>query len=187
MDNRLKFYKLPLNGCFLGETEEAVDNRGSFSRIYCFDEFKKIELKSNIVQTNISFTKNKGTIRGLHFQYPPVTEDKIIFCLKGEIFDVIVDIRKNSESFLKWHGEILSNKKMIYIPKGFAHGFQTLTNNVELLYFHTERYSVDHEGSISYKEPKISIDWKIKTSNISEKDKNIKYLDNNFRGIEIGM
>jgi len=184
--DRLKFNKLPLKGAFFIETKDIIDERGSFSRIYCLDEFKKVGL-GNIVQTNISYTENKGTIRGLHFQYPPHMEDKIIVCLKGEIFDVIVDIRKNSASFLKWHGQKLKRKEMIFIPKGFAHGFQTLSYNVELLYFHTEKYSINCEGAISYKDPKISIKWKIPINNLSEKDKNIEYLNDNFRGVEVGM
>jgi len=123
----------------------------------------------------------------MHFQYPPKAEIKIVKCLYGSVFDVAIDLRKNSPTLLQWHGEVLSaeNKKMIYIPEGFAHGFQTLENNSELLYLHTEFYSPKYEGGIRYNDPRINIKWPLEISYISNRDNEFNLLDNNFLGISV--
>lgn len=181
----MKFKELPLNGAYIIEPETFEDKRGMFARLYCENELKKIGHSKKILQINHSLTKKRGSLRGMHYQKPPKAEIKMIRCLSGSIFDVIIDIRKESNTFLKWHGEILStvNRRMIYIPEGFAHGFQTLEPNCELLYFHTEFYSPEFEGAIRYDDPKIGIQWHMSISEISEKDMIHALLSEDFIGI----
>jgi dTDP-4-dehydrorhamnose 3,5-epimerase len=168
------FKKTKIKGLYIIEPEFKIDERGYFARIFCKNEFKKIGFDFNIVQINRSLTKKKGTIRGLHFQKPPKSEDKIVVCLKGKIFDVALDLRKNLPTFAKWVGVELSeeNKKIFLIPKGFAHGFQTLTDNCEILYFVSEFYSPKYESGIRWDDPFFNIKWPIKNPILSEKDKN---------------
>jgi len=172
---------------YIIEPEPFEDDRGRFFRVFCKQELEQISHGKEIVQINYSLTKKKGSIRGMHFQYPPKAEIKIVRCLKGAIFDVAIDLRRNSPSFLQWHGEILNekNEKALYIPEGFAHGFQTLEDDSELLYFHTEFYSPDFEGGIRYNDPKLKIKWPLQVVDISEKDKNHKLINENFQGIKI--
>jgi dTDP-4-dehydrorhamnose 3,5-epimerase len=168
------FKKTKIKGLYIIEPEFKIDERGYFARIFCKKEFKKNGFDFEIVQTNRSLTKKKGTIRGMHFQKKPKSEDKIICCLKGKIFDVAIDLRKNSPTFGKWVGVELSeeNKKMFLIPKGFAHGFQTLTDNCEILYFMSEFYSPKYESGVRWNDPFFNIKWPIKNPILSEKDKN---------------
>lgn len=178
----------PLQDAFVVEPEPVTDDRGLFARVFCQNELESI-LNGNksIVQINHSLTRQKGAIRGMHFQYPPKAEIKMVRCITGEVFDVMIDLRKNSSTFLKWHGEILSseNMKMMYIPEGFAHGFQTLEENCELLYLHTEFYSPEHEGSVCYDDPKIGIKWPLEVTEISDKDKRYPFLPQDFGGIQL--
>jgi len=168
------FKKTKIKGLYIIEPELKIDERGYFARIFCKNEFKKIGFDFKIVQINRSLTKKRGTIRGLHFQKPPKSEDKIVVCLKGKIFDVALDLRKNSPTFGKWFSVELSeeNKKMFLIPKGFAHGFQTLTDNCEILYFVSEFYFPKYEGGVRWNDPFFNIKWPLKPTIISEKDKN---------------
>jgi len=181
----MKFKETKLKGLYIIELEPFQDNRGFFSRVFCKNELNEIGLSKEIVQINQSLTKIKGTIRGMHVQYPPRTEIKIVKCVSGLIFDVAVDIRKNSPTFLHWHSEILSNEnfKMFYIPEGFAHGFQALENNSEIIYFNTAFYSSECEGGIRYNDPKIKIKWPLEPAEISEKDANFKLIDKSFKPI----
>ncbi|MFX1328517.1 MAG: dTDP-4-dehydrorhamnose 3,5-epimerase [Promethearchaeota archaeon] len=183
----MKFIKTSLKDLYIIEFEPIQDERGRFYRVFCKDEFKQIDHHGEIVQINHSLSKKKGTIRGMHFQYPPKSEIKMVKCLQGSVYDVAIDIRKNSSTFLKWHGEILSaeNLKMMYIPEGFAHGFQTLEENTELLYFHTEFYDAEHEGGIRFDDPLISLQWPLDVSTVSKRDKEHKLLSNHFKGVEI--
>ena len=183
----MKFIKTPIPDLYIIVPEPFQDKRGKFSRIYCFTELKEIGNSKSLVQINHSLTKQKGAIRGMHFQYPPRAEIKIIKCIKGSIFDVAIDLRKGSPTFLKWHGEILSaeNIKALYIPEGFAHGFQTLEENCELLYFHTESYSPKDEGAVKFDDPLIGIEWPLEISDISDKDKKHKLLSEEFKGVSI--
>jgi dTDP-4-dehydrorhamnose 3,5-epimerase len=164
----------PLKGVYVVTTEPFKDSRGIFARLFCKDSLKGIIENILISQINYSHTIEKGSIRGLHFQYPPKAEIKMVRCLKGSVFDVIVDIRQNSPTFLKWHGEIISseNFKMIYIPKGFAHGFQTLEANCSLLYLHSEAYDPSCEGALRYNDPMLGIKWPLMASQVSERAKN---------------
>ena len=163
-----------MNGLYIIEPELKTDERGYFARIFCKKEFTKIGFNFEIVQINRSFNKKKGTIRGLHFQTPPKAEDKIISCVKGAIYDVAIDLRKDFPTFGQWVAEKLTedNKKMFLIPKGFAHGFQTLTDNTEILYFMSEFYSPEYESGVRWNDPFFNIKWPIKNPILSEKDKN---------------
>jgi len=178
----MKIKQTLLQDAFIIEQEPFKDDRGLFARVFCQHELQSILHGKNIVQINHSLTRQKGAIRGMHFQYPPKSEIKMVKCLRGSVFDVMIDLRRNSSTFLKWHGEVLSseNIKMMYIPEGFAHGFQTLEENCELLYLHTEFYSPGHEGGIRYDDPKIGIKWHLEATDISEKDRNHPLLGEDF-------
>lgn len=181
------FTKTKLKDLYIIKSEPFQDERGEFSRLFCINEFKKINFNKQIMQINHSYTLLKGAIRGMHFQNPPKTETKIVKCLYGKVFDVAIDIRKNSQTFLQWHGEILSeeNMKMIYIPDGFAHGFQTLEEESELLYFHSNFYDKDYEDGIRYNDPRINIKWPLEITYISKRDKDFLLLDESFKGLEV--
>lgn len=181
------FIKTPLAGAFVIKLEPFQDERGLFARTFCQKEFEQIGHTENFVQFNHSMTVAKGCIRGMHFQKPPFAEIKLIRCIKGKVWDVIVDIRQNSMTFLKWFGVELSaeNQKMIYIPKGFAHGFQTLEPNTELIYHHTAFYTPSAEGGLKYNDPKLKIDWKLTPEQLSKKDQEYNYINENFKGIVI--
>ena len=153
------------------------DKRGFFQRLYSIDKYQKFT-KNKIVQINYSFTKQKGSVRGMHYQIGKFKEDKFVICLKGKVFDVALDMRRNSSSYLKHKVTVLDAKvnTISFIPRGFAHGFQTLYSNTEMLYFHTNFYDINYERSVNPLDPKISINWPVKITNISKKDKLIKYL-----------
>ena len=181
----MKILGNPFESAFVLEAEPYVDHRGQFARIYCQNELRQIGHYKQIVQINYSLTRERGAIRGMHFQYPPKDEIKIVKCLHGSVFDVIVDLRSDSDTFLQWYGEVLSdeNLKMMYIPEGFAHGFQTMEENTELLYLHTEFYSPEHEGGVRYNDPMISIAWPLEITEISEKDGTYPLISEQFKGI----
>lgn len=179
------FTETNLPGSYTIELEPFTDKRGWFARYFCKDEFAQIGHTKEWLQMNHSATYKKGSIRGMHYQLPPFSEIKLVRCITGSVFDVIIDLRKDSSTFLKWFRAELSaeNKKMMYIPEGFAHGFQCLTDDCELLYHHTEYYKPNVEAGIKYDDPKINIGWKIPVTTISERDKSHLYLDENFKGI----
>jgi dTDP-4-dehydrorhamnose 3,5-epimerase len=167
------FTQLPLNGAFLINIEPLEDERGFFARTFCKDELKKHGIDFSCVQCNISCNKKKGTLRGMHYQAAPHEEEKIISCIRGAIFDVIVDIRPKSDTYKKWYGVELSakNHAMLYVPKGFAHGFQTLAANSEVFYIMSEYYHPECARGMRWDEPGIGINWPIAAISISEKDK----------------
>lgn len=183
----MRFTYLPLEGAYLIKDEPFFDHRGRFSRIYCEKELKAIGLQKGISQINLSQTNAKGTIRGMHFQHPPYAECKIVRCLSGMVFDVLVDLRAGSKTFLKWHGEILTpdNGRALVVPEGFAHGFQVMEDNSQLLYFSTERYFPEAEGGILFNDHEVGIEWPIPLSDISEKDSRHPLLDDSFLGISL--
>ena len=164
-----------------------VDKRGKFSRIFCINEFAKKDFDFPIKQINHVVVKKKATIKGMHLQIQPFSEIKIVNVVKGKIIDVVIDVRKNSKNFLKYKSFILNAKENICLclPKGFAHGFQTLVDNCEIIYCHSEIYKSEKELSINPFDPKINIEWPIKVSNISYKDKKTKFISSDFRGIVI--
>lgn len=179
------FTPTSLAGSYVIDLEPFSDERGWFARYYCKNEFQQIGHEQEWVQLNHSFTTHKGTVRGMHFQLPPFKEIKMVRCIAGAIFDVIVDVRKDSPTFLKWTGVELSsaNRKMLYIPEGFAHGFQALTDNCELIYHHSAFYTPGAEGGIRYDDPAIGIDWPLPVINISARDASHPYLHEHFKGI----
>lgn len=170
----MQVIKTKIKGAFVIEPKIIGDQRGYFYRVFAKEILDGFGIKYDIVHINKSFTQKKGTIRGLHYQKSPKQEDKIVQCLKGSIFDVVLDLRKNSKTFGKWVGEILSedNKKMLLIPKGCAHAFQTLEKNVMVEYFVSEYYSSADERGVRWNDPKFKIKWPIKKATLSEKDSN---------------
>jgi len=183
----MKIKQTPLQGAFVIELDSFKDERGIFTRIFCQNELRNILHRKKIVQINHSITRRKGTIRGMHFQHPPKAEVKIVKCLRGSIFDVIVDLRKDSATFLNWHGEFLSveNMKMMFIPEGFAHGFQTLGENCELLYLHSAFYNPRYEGGVRYDDPRIGVSWPLEVTDISHRDLAHPFIGMDFEGISL--
>ena len=170
----MKYTQTKIKGVYIITIEPREDSRGYFSRVFAKEELKKQGIPYPIVHINRSLTHAKGTIRGIHYQTKPYQEDKIIQCLSGRVFDVAVDIRRTSPTFGKWVGIELSenNKKMILIPRGCAHGFQTLEDNCLIEYFVTQYYSPSHERGIVYNDPHFAIKWPIRRAILSEKDQN---------------
>ncbi len=181
----MKFLPTQLTGSYIIQLDTKLDQRGWFARYYCKNEFREIGHNKEWVQMNHSFTFKKGTVRGMHFQLPPFREIKMVRCIAGAVFDVIVDLRKDSPSFLQWFGFEMSssNKKMIYIPEGFAHGFQTLTDDCELIYHHSEYYTPTSESGVRYNDPLVKISWPLEVKEISERDQSHYFLDQSFKGI----
>lgn len=181
----MTFTETDLKGSYLISLEPFSDERGWFARTYCKKEFAEIGHDKEWVQLNHSFTASKGTIRGIHFQLPPYREIKMVRCVAGAVYDVIVDVRAGSNTFLQWFGTELSaaNKKMLYIPEGFAHGFQCLTDDCELIYLHSEFYVPNAEGGILYNDPKVAINWPLPVHTLSPRDAGHPYLDEKFKGI----
>ncbi len=166
----IKFQKTKIKNLEIVSFNNFKDNRGFFSRLYCNKIFKK--KFNNVVQINFSYSKDKFTLRGMHFQNYPNQEDKIVKCIKGKIFDVAIDLRKNSKTYGKWVSVILSekNNKMFLIPKGFAHGYMTLENKCEIIYFVSNHYNKSKESGIRYDDPCFKIKWPSKPKKISQKD-----------------
>ena len=187
MKSRFTKVNTPLDGLYRIERKPIVDPRGFLCRIHCESEFSQMGLDPHPSQINHTLTNGKGTVRGLHFQFPPHCESKLVSCLEGEIWDVVVDLRRNSPTFMKWHAEELSqdNARMIIIPEGCAHGFQALEAESELLYLHTEYYTPDAEDGLAYDEPLLNISWPLPVTEISERDKCHPKLDQNFSGIKL--
>jgi len=183
----MEINETPISDLFIVNTEYHHDNRGSFARFFCEEELSRLIGDRQIVQINHSINKSKGSIRGLHFQHPPAQEMKIIRCLKGRVFDVSVDLRAGSKTFLKWHAEILSaeNAKAMVISEGFAHGFQTLDMNSELLYLHTAHYQPEFEDGLKFDDPLIKISWPLPSSQISDKDNAYAFLKDDFVGLSL--
>ena len=179
------FTEITLKGSYTIDLDVFTDDRGWFARTFCKKEFELIGHDKEWVQMNHSFTIKKGSIRGMHFQLPPFSEIKMVRCISGAVYDVIIDLRKDSATFLQWAAIELSatNKKMIYIPEGFAHGFQTLTDNCELIYHHSQFYTPGVEAGIQYNDQLINIKWPLPLTNISTKDNHYPLLNINFKGI----
>ena len=181
----MKFTETKLNGSFIIDLDVFSDERGWFARTYCKKEFKNIGHDKEWVQLNHSYSAKKGTIRGMHFQLMEHKEIKLVRCIAGAVYDVIVDIRKNSPTFMQWIAVELSaaNKKMIYIPEGFAHGFQTLTDGAELIYHHSNFYNSEYERGIMFNDEKPGIHWPLKETGMSARDKSHPFIDKDFQGI----
>ena len=187
MDKKLTIKNTSIDGVYTIDPSIHEDSRGLFLRVYCDNELNNILKENTIRQINHSATYKKGTVRGMHFQYPPNSEIKFVKCIKGKILDIVVDIRKNSPTFLKTFSVELSadKKNMIYIPKGFAHGFQTLEDDTELLYLHSDIYTPNNEGTLNVKDPLLNIKLPLDIIEISKRDEGCEFLNKNFRGIEV--
>ena len=179
------FNPLNLNGAFTIEVQPFLDSRGFFTRTFCEKEFAQHNLVQHFVQANHSGTHGKGVIRGMHFQHAPFCEVKLVKCVQGGIFDVIVDVRKGSPTFLQWYGAELTaeNKKMMYVPAGFAHGFQSLTEYSEITYMVSSFYNKESEGGVKYDDPRVKIEWPLPVSLVSDKDMSIPMISSGFEGV----
>ena len=168
------FQETPLKGAYAIVMEKIEDERGFFARTWCKKEFEKNGLNLDLVQCNISYNKKRGTLRGLHYQEEPFGEVKLVRCIKGAIYDVIVDLRKDSDTYLKWFAIELTeeNRNMLYIPQGFAHGFQTLKNDTEVFYQMSEFYDPQAARGYRWDDKAFGINWPIKEKIISNKDAN---------------
>lgn len=177
--SRFDFVPTPFDGLMIVQRKVIEDLRGFFSRFYCAEEFLEVGVAKPIAQINHTVTRKKGAVRGMHFQQFPYVETKLVSCLKGEIFDVAVDLRPDSSTFLQWHGEILSadNRKSLLIPEGYAHGFQALTEDCELIYLHTAAYHPEAEGALNVADPKLNITWLLPISDLSERDRSHPFVD----------
>jgi dTDP-4-dehydrorhamnose 3,5-epimerase len=177
----------PIAGLLLLQRYRIDDARGFLSRIYSVDDFDAL-LAKPIAQINHSVTRRKGAVRGMHFQLPPHAEIKMVSCLRGEVYDVALDLRKNSPTFLGWHAEVLSpgNQRSLLIPEGCAHGFQALTEDCELLYLHTATYMPGFESAVNAADPVVGIKWPLEITEMSERDRGIPRLTPAFDGIDVG-
>ncbi|HPE47204.1 MAG TPA: dTDP-4-dehydrorhamnose 3,5-epimerase [Hyphomonas sp.] len=166
------FNSTTLKDATLIELERRGDDRGFFARTFCVDEFSAAGLPTEFVQHNMSYSARKGTIRGMHFQHAPHAEDKVVRCVRGALLDVIIDLRPDSPTYLKWEGFELTedNKNMLFVPKGFAHGFQTLTDDVEVSYLSSYRYTPSAEGGVRWNDPAFGINWPHAPTEMSDKD-----------------
>ena len=163
------------------------DERGYLARMFCSDELKPIIGQRSIVQINHTLTASAGTVRGIHFQHPPHAEMKLVSCLRGEVFDVAVDLRQGSPTFLQWRGEILNedNHRAFCIPEGFAHGFQTMTDDCEMIYLHTTAYAPDAEAGLNALDPRLDIAWPMPVAERSARDQQHAMLTSDYRGLSI--
>lgn len=171
--SKMNFSETKLSGAYILELEKKKDSRGFFARMYCEDEFKNRGISFTPVQANVSFNQHKNTLRGMHYQVPPFEEAKLVWCTRGAIYDVIIDIRPESPTANEWIGVELSaeNKRMIYIPTGFAHGFLTLEDETEVSYLMSEFYKPGAGKGIKWDDAAFNIDWPAEVAVISEKDK----------------
>jgi dTDP-4-dehydrorhamnose 3,5-epimerase len=187
--NRFDKITTPISGLFILSTSRIEDDRGFLSRLFCSEELKACGWPSPLVQINHTKTLAKGTVRGFHFQHPPVAEYKYIRCLRGQVYDVALDLRYQSATFLHSHAQILSedNNTSFLVPPGVAHGFQSLTDDVELLYFHSEQYSPKYEDGVNPLDPRLNAGWPEKVSNISKKDMERPYLSDRFKGVKVEL
>ena len=169
----MKFTPLPLQGACLIEIEPIEDERGFFARTWCAEEFKSHGLSPGLSQCSISFNKRCGTLRGMHYQAEPFAETKLVRCSSGEIYDVIVDLRRSSPTCGNWYSVELSaaNHKMLYVPEGFAHGFQTLTDGAEVCYQISQVYKLEYSRGVRWNDPSFNIPWPISDAIISERDR----------------
>lgn len=183
----MKFLPTTIDGVLSIKNEPHRDERGFFERRFCAREFKHAGIHFSPAQISHSGSLAKGTARGLHYQIPPLCETKIVQCIKGKIFDVAVDLRENSPTYLWWHGEVLDAKMggTLLIPQGCAHGFQSLENDCEVLYIMDQFYSPVHERNINVLDPHINIDWPLPLTSISKRDREAPFVSENFEPIRV--
>jgi len=186
-NKRFDFHPTPLEGLWVVQRKPVEDQRGFFCRFFCAEEFQVAGLKKTIAQINHTRTQKQGAVRGMHFQYPPHAEMKLVSCIRGMIWDVAVDLRAGSPTFLQWHAEELSadNNRALLIPEGFAHGFQALGDDVEVLYLSSSPYAPRAEGGMNPQDPRLAIHWPLPITELSARDSKCPLLKNDFRGIEL--
>lgn len=172
----MRFIPAPLAGAYLIEPEPIADERGFFARTWCRNEFAENGLNPGLVQCNISYNKTRGTLRGMHYQQAPHAEAKLVRCTQGGIFDVIIDLRPDSGTFTRWFGTELTaeNRKALYVPEGFAHGFITLRDDTEVLYQMSEFFHAECAAGVRWDDPAFSIRWPAEVKVISERDKSYR-------------
>lgn len=182
---RFTVQPLELPGLQVVQRTPIGDKRGFLTRIFCADELRAAGWAWPISQINHSLTELAGTVRGMHFQYQPKAEAKLVSCIRGAVWDVAVDLRKDSSTFMRWHGEKLSatNGRALLIPPGFAHGFQALERDCELLYLHSEAYDPTLEGSLNPRDPTLGITWPLEIAALSDKDANCPMISTDFQGV----
>jgi len=187
VSSRFDIVDTALPGLKLSQRKPVGDDRGFLERLYCTQDMGDFLTGKCVVQVNRSLTKKLGAVRGMHFQRPPFAEAKIVSCLRGAVFDVAIDIRANSDTFLHWHGEILSaeNHKTLLIPEGFAHGFQTLSEDCEMLYLHTAAYQPSAESGLNPRDPGLAIRWPLPISEMSDRDAAHKMVADGFEGVTL--
>ena len=176
-----------IEGLRVIQRQKLGDTRGFLSRLFCAEELAPAGWRKPIVQINHTWTSTRGTVRGMHFQYPPHAEMKLVTCLRGAVWDVGLDLRANSSSLLRWHAVELSaeNGNALLLPEGFAHGFQALTDDCELLYLHTAPYSACAEGGLSANDPALGIKWPLPITLQSERDQKHPVLSLGFTGLDL--
>ena len=181
------FRPSPIGGVVIVQRPRVEDARGFLTRLYSAEDFESAGVRKRIVQINHTLTNRAGAVRGMHYQKPPCAETKIVACIRGEVFDVAVDLRKGSRTFLQWHAEVLSplNHRSLLIPEGVAHGFQTLTPDCELVYLHTAPYASWLEAGVSAVDPRLGIVWPLPISEMSERDRSHPLLSSAFEGIDV--
>ena len=185
--SQLLVCETPIHDLYEVRGHSHSDSRGSLRRLFCVTELKPIMGDRRIVQVNHTLTKKSGAVRGLHFQHPPQAEMKLVSCIKGEVFDVAVDLRAGSPTFLQWRSIILSetNHATFVIPEGFAHGFQALTTDCELVYFHTADYDPETEGGLDATDPRLLIHWPKPITQRSPKDMSYQSIQKGFLGLHL--
>jgi dTDP-4-dehydrorhamnose 3,5-epimerase len=185
--NRLEIEDTPIAGLMRVRRSRLGDERGFLARIFCADELRDAGWKAPVAQINHTRTAERGSVRGLHFQRPPRAEKKLVQCLRGEVFDVAVDLRRGSPTFLQWHGERLSgdNGVALLIPEGFAHGLQTLAGDVDMLYCHSVAYAAESEGGVHPRDPRLAIAWPLPIALLSPRDDAHAWLGDDYEGIAV--
>ena len=183
--SRFEFLSTPLSGLLVAQRKPVEDERGFLARFWCAEEFRKAGWTKPIAQINQTLTRRCGAVRGMHFQHPPHAEIKLVTCIRGKVFDVAVDLRRGSPTFLKWHGEVLSatNRSSLLIPEGFAHGFQTLSDDCELIYLHSTPYNPTAEGALNPVDPQVGVAWPLPIAELSDRDRSHLMLAPDYKGV----
>ncbi len=181
----MKRVPTPLAGLQLIETRSTDDARGRFERLFCEQDWEPVRAGLRFVQINLSTTAQRGSVRGMHYQRAPAAEAKLIRCVHGRVFDVAVDLRAGSPTFLRWHGVELcaDDPREVFIPEGFAHGFQSLSDDARLLYCHTAPWTPACEGGLRHDDPRLAIDWPLPVTEVSSRDRTHPLLEHNFSGL----
>jgi len=185
--SRFTITDTPLPGLRCLQRQRLGDSRGFLSRLFCAEELRAAGWPGAIAQINHTYTAQRGTVRGMHFQRPPHAEAKLVSCVRGEVWDVAIDLRVGSPTYLRWHAQHLSadNQCALLIPEGFAHGFQSLSNDAELLYCHSVAYAPGAEAGLNPLDPVLGIDWPLPITEMSVRDKSHPFISDSFEGIQL--